>query len=121
MIYYDVDPLGDKLKLSSESIISALDGVLAGTLSYKHSENVVERGARVSHIHLLVSIKFELTFASQYVNNKLVFMEHIVSFHPWAVSFLVVAVLAALVIFFRRLWSQEAAYASELARKARLD
>jgi len=102
LVYYDTDQLGERIKLSPESVISALNGALASTISYKNSENIVERMAR-------------------YINNKLVFIEHVVSFHPWAVSVFVVGVLAALALFLRRLWSQETALADELARKARRD
>lgn len=48
LIYYDVDQLGEKLKLSPTSIISTLEGALAGTIPYKNSENIVERSVRVS-------------------------------------------------------------------------
>ena len=48
LIYYDVDQRGQKIALSSTSIFSVINGAQAGTISYKNSENIVERFARVS-------------------------------------------------------------------------
>ena len=47
MVYYDSDQHGDKIRLSPNSVFGAINGALAGTIKYKHSENVVERFARV--------------------------------------------------------------------------
>ncbi|KAI0337496.1 thioredoxin-domain-containing protein [Trametopsis cervina] len=102
LIYYDTDPAGERITLSPSSIISALGPALAGAPNYHHSENLVERMAR-------------------YINDKLVFIEHVVSYHPWGTSLFVVGALAVLFIFLRRVWDQESDYADELARKARLD
>ncbi|KAI0765574.1 thioredoxin-domain-containing protein [Irpex lacteus] len=102
LIYHDIDQSGEKIKLSPVSISSALTGALAGTIPYHHSENFVERMAR-------------------YINDRLVWVEHVVSYHPWATSIFVIGGLIALFIFLRRVLSQEAEYADELARKVRRD
>lgn len=50
LVYYDVDQHGETIQLNSASIFSTINGALAGTISYKHSENMVERFARVSSL-----------------------------------------------------------------------
>ncbi|KAI0693473.1 thioredoxin-domain-containing protein [Cytidiella melzeri] len=102
LIYHDTDQMGEKIKLSPISITSALTGALAGTIPYHHSENIIERMAR-------------------YINDKLMFIEHVVSYHPWATSLFVIGTLAVLFIYLRRMWTQESAYADEMARKIRRD
>ena len=47
LVYYDVDQYGGKIALSPKSIFSAIHGALNGTIAYRHSENIVERLARV--------------------------------------------------------------------------
>lgn len=54
LVYYDTDPYGEKVKLTSASLFPTINGAAKGTLAYKHSENVVERLARVS---LLASLQ----------------------------------------------------------------
>ena len=46
-MYYDTDQHGDKIRLAPNSIFGAINGAFAGTIKYKHSENIVERFARV--------------------------------------------------------------------------
>ena len=48
MIYYETDRLGLPIKMSSHSkLFPAVDDAALGKSSYKHSENYIERGARV--------------------------------------------------------------------------
>jgi protein disulfide-isomerase len=47
LLYYDQTQSGQVIKLTSTSIFSVVDGALAGTLTAKHSENRIERMARV--------------------------------------------------------------------------
>ena len=47
LVYYDVDPFGEPVKLTPASLFPTINGAARGTLSYKHSENIVERLARV--------------------------------------------------------------------------
>lgn len=102
LVYYDVDQFGEKIALSQKSISRVVEGVLQGTASYKHSENLVERLAR-------------------FLNNRLVGIEHFVSNHPWGISFFVIAGIAVVVFFIRRIIAEEGALADDMARKARLD
>ncbi|THH16918.1 hypothetical protein EW146_g3797 [Bondarzewia mesenterica] len=75
LIYYDTEPSGDKIQLSSTSILAALKGALSGGYRAKHSENVVERMAR-------------------YLNNKLTSIETVVTSHPvMSVSVLIVGII----------------------------
>lgn len=46
-MYYDTDPFGESVKLTAASLFPTINGAANGTLAYKHSENVVERLARV--------------------------------------------------------------------------
>ncbi len=48
MVYYEIDQHGEKIKFNAPSIFSTINGAIAGTISFKHSENIVERIARVS-------------------------------------------------------------------------
>ncbi|KAJ3525527.1 hypothetical protein NM688_g8390 [Phlebia brevispora] len=102
LIYYDVDQHGEKIKFNSGSIFSTINGAFAGTVSYKHSENIVERLAR-------------------YLNDKLVVVEQTVSHHPWGVTLVVIGTLGGLALWLRRMMREESALADDLNRKARLD
>lgn len=102
LVYYDVDELGQPIALTPTSVFSAVQGVLAGTIAYKHSENMVERLAR-------------------FLNDRLISVEHFVSAHPWGVTFLVLSGVVLLAIFIRRIIKEESFLADEMSRKARLD
>ena len=47
LVYYDTDPFGEKVQLTAASLFPTINGAAHGTLSYRHSENIVERVARV--------------------------------------------------------------------------
>lgn len=47
LIYYDHDQIGEDIQLTATSIFSTVTGVLNHTVSAKHSENIIERLARV--------------------------------------------------------------------------
>ena len=52
MIYYETDRFGSPIKMSSSTkLFAAVDDAALGKSSYKHSENYVERVARVRHSH----------------------------------------------------------------------
>jgi len=54
LIYYDQDPSDSRIKFtSSASLFSAAEAAAAGNLGYKHSENFVERMARVCVVNFL--------------------------------------------------------------------
>lgn len=103
--------------------MSAVNGALSGSTSYKHSQNAVERMAGVSAATPPANHLADTLFISdrQYIDTKLVVMEHLVSNHPWGITVFIIGILVALFLFLRRVWSQESALADELARKARLD
>ncbi len=47
LVYFDVDPFGEKVTLTAASLFPTINGAATGTLAYRHSENIVERLARV--------------------------------------------------------------------------
>ena len=47
LVYYDTDPFGESVKMTAASLFPTINGAAKGTLAYKHSENMVERLARV--------------------------------------------------------------------------
>lgn len=48
LIYFDTTRTGNRLTLDDASVFPALGDAMKGTLSVRHSENIVERVARVS-------------------------------------------------------------------------
>ena len=52
LIYYDTNAKGNKIAFDAESITVAVKDVIAGKVSYKNSENIVERMVRVSFSYL---------------------------------------------------------------------
>lgn len=56
LIYYDKDQDGQPIRVTSASIFATLDDVANGTLRAKHSENIVERLARVRLITLTIIV-----------------------------------------------------------------
>ncbi|GLB33372.1 putative thioredoxin [Lyophyllum shimeji] len=90
LVYYDQDTTDSRLKLtSSASLFAAVEAAAAGTLAYKHSENIVERFAR-------------------YLNHKMVSLETYVVTHPWRAVFFVVMAFVAMFMGLRRLLADEA-------------
>src|ERR1700677_2895010 len=52
LFYYDQTKAGSRLTLDDTSILPALGDAMRGALSVRHSENIVERVARVSSSQL---------------------------------------------------------------------
>lgn len=48
LVYYDQTRAGNRLTLDDASILPALGDAMRGALSMRHSENIIERLARVS-------------------------------------------------------------------------
>ncbi|KAF8217811.1 hypothetical protein K438DRAFT_1795686 [Mycena galopus ATCC 62051] len=71
--YYDSEPSGVPIKLTSPSIFAALEGAAAGTVKPKESENFVERMAR-------------------YLNAKMTAVESFVRINPLTSVFILVCV-----------------------------
>ena len=55
LIYYDTDPLGEKVTLTTSSLFATIHGAARGTLKYRNSENFVERVARVCGASNIIS------------------------------------------------------------------
>jgi len=83
LVYYDKDVNGNKIQLTSESLLSAVTGVLSGKISYRHSENFVERFAR-------------------YLNEALTSLEEIVLAHPYRTGSFMLGLLVAFIFAIRR-------------------
>ncbi|KAF4574508.1 hypothetical protein EYR36_005850 [Pleurotus pulmonarius] len=84
LIYYDVDENSQTLKLTSTSLFAAVDSIHKNRLSYKHSENAVERIAR-------------------YLNGKMMSLEHFVKTHPYYTITIVIGSMVALFLWLKRL------------------
>ncbi|KAI1792500.1 thioredoxin-domain-containing protein [Ganoderma leucocontextum] len=104
LVYYDVDPFGEKVTLTSGSLFPTINGAATGTLAYKHSENIVERLAR-------------------YLNNKLIAIESYVVENPWHTVFFGVAAVVGLYLVLRRILadSDDAREGGYLRKGDRLD
>ncbi|KAI0751693.1 thioredoxin-domain-containing protein [Daedaleopsis nitida] len=87
LVYYDTDPFGEKVQLTAASLFPTINGAARGTLSYKHSENIVERVAR-------------------YLNNKLVSVEKYVSENPWHTAMFAVVGMVGLGLGVKRLLAE---------------
>jgi hypothetical protein len=108
LLYYDEDGYSRPLKLTKNSIISALNAIYAGKGVPKHSENILERFARVRIFHLCLNLR--LFFARQSVNNKVLALEAYVKTHIKTTLFGIV--LFIVLIFYSLRY--EASYCSGL-------
>ena len=72
-----------------------------GTLAYKHSENIIERLARVCVSSYPAF--FALTSLLQYLNNKLMGIESYVVENPWHTVFFGIAVVVGIYLLLRRI------------------
>ncbi|KAJ3482266.1 hypothetical protein NLI96_g7101 [Meripilus lineatus] len=50
LIYYSTDQIGNEISLTATSVLSAINGAIHGTIPFKHSENIVERFARLVYV-----------------------------------------------------------------------
>lgn len=88
LVYYDTEPNGSKISLSSTSIFAALQGALTGAYHPKNSENAVERMAR-------------------YLNSKLTTIETSVTNHPLMTAAILAVAVIGLFLGLRRLFSED--------------
>ncbi|KAH8115753.1 thioredoxin-domain-containing protein [Phellopilus nigrolimitatus] len=95
LVYYDSDPKGNKIVLDTSSILDTVKGALTGQISFKYSENLVERIAR--HINVL-----------------LISLEEVVVAHPYRTAFIFICFLAALVLVIKRFVSDDKADVNRL-------
>ncbi|PIL36535.1 hypothetical protein GSI_00224 [Ganoderma sinense ZZ0214-1] len=104
LVYWDVDPFGDKVTLTAASLFPTINGAATGTLAYKYSENIVERLAR-------------------YLNNKLMGIESYVAENPWHTVFFAFATVVGLYLVLRRIFadSDDAREGGYLRKGDRLD
>ncbi|KAI0951633.1 hypothetical protein AcV7_007680 [Taiwanofungus camphoratus] len=100
LVYYDTDQFGEKIQLTPNSIFSAINGALNATISYKHSENIVERMAR-------------------YLNDKLTSTEVYVTSHPWRTLLFFVSSLVVLFLILKHVFSDSES--REFRKSGRLD
>ena len=102
MIYYDQDPSYSRIRITaSVSLFSAAEAAAAGKLSYKHSENIVERMARVRHASVpFVPVTYHI---QQHLNTKMIsFAEYVVAY-PLRSVFLLFVVLGLVTFGLKRL------------------
>ncbi|RDB15626.1 Thioredoxin domain-containing protein 5 [Hypsizygus marmoreus] len=102
LVYYDADPNGSRIKLTtSASLFAAIEDAAAGRLPYKHSENAVERLAR-------------------YLNHKMASLEHYVVTYPWRAAFFIFMVFVLVFMGLKRLVTDDLP-AGEYRKVDRLD
>ncbi|KAK7030758.1 protein disulfide isomerase [Favolaschia claudopus] len=103
--YYDAEPSGVPIKLTSPSIFAALEGIADGKVKPKESENLIERMAR-------------------YLNNKMTAVETYVMANPLtAVFFLVLIVIAVFTVVRRFVTDDYSAHEREYgySKSGRMD
>jgi hypothetical protein len=83
LMYSDINEKGEPIELTTNSIISSLDGVIKGTISLKHSENIIERMAR-------------------YINNKMTWLEGAITGNPYRTGFFLIAFLSLIFLAIKR-------------------
>ena len=123
LVYYDVDPFGEKVSLTAASLFPTINGAATGTLAYKHSENVVERLARVCPKFVAFSSPHLDVVSLQYLNNKLMAIESYVTENPWHTVFFVFAAIVGVYLVLRRIFadSDDAREGGYLRKGDRLD
>ncbi|KAI0706903.1 thioredoxin-like protein [Cerioporus squamosus] len=104
LVYYDIDPFGEPVKLTAASLFPTINGAARGTLAHKNSENMVERLAR-------------------YLNGKLIALELYVVNNPWHTAFFAMIGMVGLGLGVRKLLaeSDEAREGNYLRKGDRLD
>lgn len=78
LLYYDVDSFDQPIRLSQESVFSALNAIYTGKSTPKHSESMLERIARVSCV---ANTLYPANKGLKNVNNRLIALEEYVSGH----------------------------------------
>ena len=82
-----------------------MEGVLKGTISPIHSENVIERMARVRPITFARSPP--LTLFLQFLNDKLTSIESIITNNPITAVFIVFCVFGLIILGVKRMLAEE--------------
>ncbi|EGO04191.1 hypothetical protein SERLA73DRAFT_173630 [Serpula lacrymans var. lacrymans S7.3] len=103
LLYYDQDPSGQPIKLTSTSIFSAIDGINQGSVNAKHSENMIERFIR--------GLNDGANWGAAWIAE-----------HPYMTVFIIAASLVTLVIVVKRALSEDLSTLRGDSRKSnRLD
>lgn len=107
-MYYAADASGSPIKLSSTaSLFGAIEGAASGKVQALHSENLVERVARVC---LSVIYRFTVTHLAsniQYMNNKLTSIQDYVVNNPLHAVFFVLVGFAVMIFGLKRFLSYD--------------
>ncbi|KAL5527020.1 hypothetical protein ACEPAG_5811 [Sanghuangporus baumii] len=88
LIYYDTNAKGNKIAFDTQSISEAVKDVLAGKVSYKNSENILERMVRR-------------------LENLATYFTESVAAHPYRTVFFVTVFFIAFVLFLRRIMQDD--------------
>ncbi|KAI0250506.1 thioredoxin-domain-containing protein [Lactifluus subvellereus] len=121
LIYFDTTRNGNRLALDDANIFPALGDAMKGALKVRYSENIVERLARVSSLAFRGGNQ-EILISFQYINNKLIAIESIVSGHPWVtLGVFATGILAVLWAIKRLFLDADYTYQQKSGKEARLD
>ena len=99
-MYFDRDANDQPLKMSSTGLFAAVEAAAAGKLKVKHSENLIERFARVCRFDLL-SVCL-LTHKRQSLSAKFSWIEYYILQNPLHSFLFIVVVLIVLFIVIQR-------------------
>ena len=94
---------GDPIRLS-KWMLDVVQDAVDGNLNYKHSENAVERMARVRRLPFFRCV----ADSSQFLSNGLVNTQHFVTEHAFMTLILVVGVLLAMFFVIKKFANVEA-------------
>jgi thioredoxin domain-containing protein 5 len=103
LIYYDKDPSDSRIKLTSTSLFPTIEAAATGQISFKHSENFIERMARVRPFQTFVTIQPFLIVTKQYLNTKMTSIEQFVVTYPLRATFIVLLVVVLIIWGLKRL------------------
>lgn len=82
-----------------------MEGVLKGTIAPIHSENIIERMARVRPVAFVC--RPHLTLLHQFLNDRLTSLESIITNNPITVIFIVVCVVGLIILGVKRMLAEE--------------
>ncbi|EJD00787.1 thioredoxin-domain-containing protein [Fomitiporia mediterranea MF3/22] len=88
LVYYDTNAKGSKIVLDAQSVTEAVRDVLSGHVSYKHSENILERTARG-------------------LNDLLTSLETTIYTHPYRAALAFLGFIVGLVWLIKRLVTED--------------
>lgn len=105
LVYYDEDVHGHRIKLTKDgNLFATLEKATAGELHFKHSQNRVERLARVclASFSSIINRLCSLIPFHQWLNHRLSGVELYVTAHPYkSVFFLVSGIVVVFTLLIR--------------------